>query len=118
MLLLENRLDLRTRSVHDHQPDAEAVQEVEVVDDPQKGVVGDDLAAKRDHESLAAKSMNVRRGRAYPLHERPCRGGIGGGIDGRGSGHRDSGWRKAGAIIPVRLGLSARERPLMSARGA
>src|SRR5438552_6443187 len=85
--------------MHDHQPDAEAVQKIEVVDDAQKGVVGDDLSAKRDHESLAAKSVNVWRGRAYPLHERPRCGGIGGGIDARGSGHRDSGWRKAGANI-------------------
>src|SRR3984893_18845589 len=112
MLLLENRLDLRTRSVHDHQPDAEAVQKVEVVDDAQKGVVGDDLSANRDHESLAAKSVNVRRGRAYPLHERPCRGGIGGGIDARGSGHRNSGWREAGAIITSVSALARHNDPL------
>ena len=64
--------------MHHHQPYAEAVQEIEVVHDAQKRVVGDDLSAERNHESLAAKSVNVRRGRAYPLHECPRGGGIGG----------------------------------------
>src|SRR5256714_13535060 len=94
--------------MHDYQPDAEAVQKVEVVDDAQKGVVGNDLSAKRDHESLAAKSVNVRRGRAYPLHERPRCGGIGGGIDARGSGPRDRGWPEGGGDYYGRLGFGAR----------
>ena len=91
VLLLEYRLDLRTRSVHDDQPDAEAVQEIEVVHDAEKGVVGDDLSAECNHESLAAKGVDVRRGRSYPLHECPRGGGIGSGIDARDSGHRGSG---------------------------
>src|ERR1700730_17865821 len=93
--------------MHHHQPDAETVQEIEVVHDTQKGVVGDDLSAKRNHESLAAKSVNVRRGGAYPLHECPRGGGIGGGIDARGSGHRESGRPEGGSDYNVRLGLRA-----------
>ena len=90
-----------------NQPDAEAVQEIEVMDETQKRVVGDDLSAKRNHESLAAEGMNIGCGRAYPLHECPRGGGIGGRIDARGSGHRDSGRPEGGSDYNVRLGFGA-----------
>ena len=69
-LLLEDRLDLRPRAVHDDEVHAEAVQQVEVVDDAEKRVVGDDFAAERDDERLAAERVDVRRRRADPLDER------------------------------------------------
>src|SRR5439155_25450074 len=94
ILLLEDRFDLRPRAVHDDQLDAEAVQQVEVVDDAEEGVIGDDLAAESDHKSLAAKRVYVRRGRAYPLNERARRRGIRGWIDARSLRHRGIG--KAG----------------------
>src|ERR1700682_3253801 len=93
--------------MHNHQPDAEAVQEVQVVHDAQKRVVGDDLSAKRNHEGLAAEGMNVGRGRAYPLHECPRGGGMGWGIDAWGSGHRESGRPEGGCDYNVRLGSGA-----------
>ena len=66
-------------AVHDDQVDAEAVQQVEVVDDAEERVVGDDLAAERDHERLAAERVDVGRRRADPLDERARRRGVGSG---------------------------------------
>ena len=48
----------------------EAVQQIEVVDNAEKRVVGDNLAAEGDHESLAAERMDIRRGEPDPLDER------------------------------------------------
>ena len=83
VLLRENGLDLRPRAVDDDQVHAEAVQEVEVVDDAEKRVVGDDFASERDDEGLAAKRVDIRRRRADPLDER---------ARGRGMGGRGCGW--------------------------
>jgi hypothetical protein len=69
VLLLEDRLDLRAHPVDDHDPDAQAVQQVEVVDDAEERVVGDDLAAERDHEGLVSERVDVGRRRTNPLHE-------------------------------------------------
>ena len=85
VLLLEDRLDLRPRAVHDDEVDAEAVQQVEVVDDAEKRVVGDDLAAERDDEGPAAERVDVRRRRADPLDERARGRGMGGRRGGRDS---------------------------------
>ena len=79
VLLREDRLDLRPRAVDDDEADAEAVQQVQVVDDAEERVVGDDLAAERDDERPAAERVDVRRRRADPLHERARRRGVGGG---------------------------------------
>ena len=69
----QDRLDLRPAAVRDDQLDAEAVQQVEVVDDAEERVVGDHFAAERDDERLAAKRMHVRRRGADPVHERAHR---------------------------------------------
>jgi hypothetical protein len=69
VLLLQDRLDLRARAVHDDQPHTEAVQEVQVVHDAEKALVGDDFAAEGDDQRLAAESVYVRRGGAYPRNE-------------------------------------------------
>ncbi len=79
VLLREDRLDLRPRAVDDDEVDAEAVQQVEVVDDAEERVVGDHLAAERDDERPAAERVDVRRRRADPLDERAR----GRGMDGR-----------------------------------
>src|SRR5271154_2067919 len=71
VLLLEDRLDLWTRSVHNNEADAEAVQKIQVVNDAQECVVCDHFAAEGDDEGLAAKRMNIRCSGTYPLHERP-----------------------------------------------
>ena len=63
VLLREDRLDLRPRAVHDDDAHAEAVQQVQVVDDAEERLVGDDLAAERDDERPAAKRVDVRRRR-------------------------------------------------------
>ena len=84
----------------DDQPDAEAVQQVEVVDDAEERVVGDDLAAERDDERLAAERVDVRRRRADPVHERAHRRGVGGG---GASGVRGIGCGSSGAIIARRV---------------
>ena len=78
VLLREDRLDLRPRAVHDDEVHAEAVQQVEVVDDAEERVVGDDLAAERDDERPAAERVDVRRRRADPLDERARGRGMGG----------------------------------------
>src|SRR5207248_1910996 len=43
-LLLQDRLDLRTAPVHDDEPDAKAHEQVDVVHDAEKRIVGDDFA--------------------------------------------------------------------------
>jgi hypothetical protein len=56
--------------VDDDEVHAEAVQQVQIVDDAEKRVVGDDFTAKGDDERLAAKRVNVGRRGADPLNER------------------------------------------------
>ena len=94
VLLREDRLDLRPRAVDDDEVHAEAVQQVEVVDDAEERVVGDDLAAERDDERLAAKRVDVRRRRADPLDERARGRGMRGR---RGVGRRAASAAAAGA---------------------
>ena len=59
-LRFEDRLDLRAAAVHDDQVDAEAVQQVEIVDDVQEALVGNDFAAERDDERLVAKRVDIK----------------------------------------------------------
>ena len=87
VLLFENRLDLRARTVHHDQTHTETVQQVQIVDDAEKGFVGDDFAAKGDHQRLAAQRVDVGGGRTNPLHEGARRGGIGRGVDAQDVGH-------------------------------
>ena len=75
-LRLEDRFDLRPAAVRDDQVDAEAVQQVQVVDDIQEALVRDDLAAESDHERLVAERVHVRRRGADPVDERPHRRGL------------------------------------------
>ena len=77
-LLFENRFDLRAASMHNDQPNAETHQQVDVVNDTEKRIVGDDFAAKRDDERLAAKRVHIGRGRANPMDERAHRRRAGG----------------------------------------
>ena len=100
VLLLEDGLDLRSRSVHDDQPDAQALQQVEIVDDAEEGVVGDDFSAERDDEGLAAKRVNIGRCGTDPLHECPRRRRMGGRTAGREMGHR--------CVVARRIGESDR----------
>ena len=116
VLLLEYRLDLRTRAMHDDQPDAEAVQQVEVVDDAEKRVVGDDFAAEGDDERLAAQRVNVRRGRTDPLHECARRRRVRRGIDARDVGHGRAPGRRAATIIAS--GASHAASPIIAPRRA
>src|SRR6476469_2218117 len=114
-LLLEDGFDLRPRSVHDDQTDAQALQQVEVMNDAEEGLVGDDLAAESDDEGLATKRMDVGRGRADPLHERACRRRMRCGVDTRNAWHRiRSRGRRARPIITPdgssRRGVATRYR--------
>ena len=77
-LLLENGLDLRPRAMDDDEMHAEAVQQIQVVDDAEKRVVRDDFAAEGDDERLAAERVDIRRRRADPLDERARGRGMGG----------------------------------------
>ena len=63
------RLDLRPYTVHQHQPDPQAVQQVDIVRQLHKSPVRHQLAAKCDDKGLAAKTMDIRRGRAEPVDE-------------------------------------------------
>ena len=122
---VEDRLDLRPRAVDDDEVHAEAVQQVEVVDDAEERVVGDDLAAERDDEGLAAERVDVGRRRADPLDERARRRGmrgrrgvrvaaasVGGGAAGR-RGRRDYSRRDYDAariiLVDTMLRLLARQ---------
>ena len=78
VLLRQNGLDLRAAAVRDDQPDPEAVQQVEIVNDAEKRVVGHHFAAERDDERLAAERVDIRRRRANPVDERAHRRGIDG----------------------------------------
>ena len=54
-------LDLRPGAVHQHQPDAEAVQQGDVVDQTGKGPARHSLAAEGDHKGATPVSMDIRR---------------------------------------------------------
>ena len=73
--------------MHDDQPHAQAVQQVEVVDNAEKCLIGDHFATEGDDERLAAKGMDVRGGGANPLHEGARRGRIRGRADARDVRH-------------------------------
>src|SRR6185437_1105611 len=133
-LLLEDGFDLRPRSVHDDQTDAQALQQIEVMHDAEEGFVGDDLAAESDDEGLATKRMDIGRGRADPLHERPCRGRMRCGVDTRNAWHRievawaagaadyNARWlepkRRRDAVSPIITLYAAHRRAIESQRSA
>ena len=56
--------------------DPKAVQKVQVVNDAEKRLIGDNLAAECDHEGLAAKGVDVGRSRTNPLDEGARGGGM------------------------------------------
>jgi hypothetical protein len=74
--------------VDDDELDAEAVEQVEIVDDAEERFVGDDFAAECDDESLAAERVYIGRRRANPVHERAHGRGVRGWGDVRGARHR------------------------------
>jgi hypothetical protein len=67
---LHLRLDLRARPVHQHQPDLERGEQVDVVDEAfEARALGDHLAAERDDERAAAEIVHIRRDLAEPADE-------------------------------------------------
>jgi hypothetical protein len=95
----EDRLHLRPAAVADDQPDAQAVQQVEVVDDAQEFLVGNHFAAERNDERLASKRMHVGRSGANQMDERAHRRGIGGGLGVGSAWHRVRPGHRVRAII-------------------
>ena len=67
--LAQLRLDLRPRAVHQHQPDAGAVEQVDVVGEHRELALLDHITAEGDDQCLAAKRMEIRRRRAEPCDE-------------------------------------------------
>jgi hypothetical protein len=65
----KSRLDLRPGAVNEHEVHAERREEVEVVREIEEAAVGDEIAAERDHENLAAECMDVRGDRLEPVDE-------------------------------------------------
>jgi hypothetical protein len=65
----ELRLDLRARAVDEHDADAGAVQQVQVVRERHEAAFGDQLAAEGDHERAAAEPVEIGRYRPEPGHE-------------------------------------------------
>src|SRR5262249_43612777 len=64
------RLDLWTRTVRQHEPDAERGQDADVVDEAREaGALGEHFATERHHERAAAKGVQIRRDLAEPAHE-------------------------------------------------
>jgi hypothetical protein len=76
VLLRQDGLDLRPRAVDDDEMHAEAVQQVEIVDDAEERVVRHHFAAEGNDERLAAERVDVGSRRADPLDERTGRRGI------------------------------------------
>jgi hypothetical protein len=63
-------LALRPRAVHQHQPDAERGEQVEIVQEAHEaGAFGDQLAAEADDESAAAEGVHVGCDLAEPADE-------------------------------------------------
>jgi hypothetical protein len=91
--------------VHHDEPYAETVQQVEVMDDAEECIVGDDLAAKGDDQRLAAQTMNIGSRRTNPLHERARRGRICGETDARSLSH----WRSRRSATKAEDRLSGLE---------
>jgi hypothetical protein len=61
--------DLRASAVHQHQADAEAVEQGDVVNQVRKALVGDGFAVETDDKGLAAKGIDVRSRVAERLDE-------------------------------------------------
>ena len=70
------RLHLRSRAVHQHNPDAHRIQQRYVLD--QRGQLSgfDQAAGKRDHESAPAVRMDVGRDLPQPGDELRLVGGL------------------------------------------
>ena len=71
MKALEAQLlvDLRSRPVHQHQPDAQGGQQRKILHQVVQGVGLDELAAKGHDERFAAKRMDIRGHVTEPAHE-------------------------------------------------
>ena len=61
-------VDLRARAMHQHQLDAQRVQQRDVMHDVAEVLVVHGLAAEQQHEGLAAMPVDVGRGVAEPVH--------------------------------------------------
>jgi len=72
------RLNLRPRSVHQHQADAHRMQQRQVVHQRRQTPGLDQFAAEADHERAAAMRVHVRRDVAQPGDELRARIGCGG----------------------------------------
>jgi hypothetical protein len=55
--------------MHQHQPDAESVQQGDVVHQFRKARVGHRLAAEGDDEGASAMGVDIGRGLAHPVDE-------------------------------------------------
>ena len=66
-------LNLRPHAMHQHQAHAERIEQVDVVNQIDEILPQHRFAAEGEHEGLAAKGVDVRRGGTEPFHER---GGI------------------------------------------
>lgn len=69
-------LDLRARTMHQHQAHAKAVQQHQVMDDVAEIRVFHPIARKHDHEGAVAMGIDVRGGMTQPVdvvgHDRAC----------------------------------------------
>ena len=60
---------LRTKAVHEHEPDAHRLQDGEILCERRELARGDQLAGDGDDEGLAVVRVDVRRHGAKPRHE-------------------------------------------------
>ncbi|MNZ16040.1 hypothetical protein D3C78_330020 [compost metagenome] len=69
-------LDLRARTMHQHQAHAQAVQQHQVMDDIAEIRVFHPIAGEHDHKGAVAMSIDVRGGMTQPVdvigHDRAC----------------------------------------------
>ena len=61
--------DLRPGSMHEHEFDAKAVEQGDIVDQVGKGLIGDGLAAEGNDKHAATKGVDVRRRLPEPANE-------------------------------------------------
>ncbi len=61
--------DLRARAVDENEVNAECREQIQVGREIEEAVFGDEIAAERDHERLAAKRMDIGCNRLEPVDE-------------------------------------------------
>ncbi len=66
---LQPLFDLGARAVYQHQPDSQAVEQGDVMDETGEGAVGDRFTAEGEHHGAATVRVDIGRSLAEPAYE-------------------------------------------------